>query len=101
MSVQGYEGASSISSEKVGVQVHIRREAPLATYVRCNGHCLNLVIKNLCFLPEVRNVVDRLQDCCSYFLNCPKISGSLELVVKNNVADDAKRKPLLDFCKIR
>ena len=98
---QGYDGASNMSSGGVGVQARIRKEAPLATYVHCNGHCLNLVITKSCALPQVRNVIDRLQNCCRYFLNSPKRSGVLELIVKHNVVDQAKRKPLLDLCKTR
>ena len=41
---QGYDGAANMASEKVGVQGRIRREAPLAIYVHCSGHALNLVI---------------------------------------------------------
>ena len=44
MRSQGYDGASNMSSGRVGVQARIREKAPLATYVHCNGHCLNLVI---------------------------------------------------------
>ncbi|PFX12621.1 Zinc finger MYM-type protein 1 [Stylophora pistillata] len=44
---QGYDGASNMSSSTLGVQARIKKEAPLATYVHCNGHCLNLVIKAL------------------------------------------------------
>ncbi|KAI8493214.1 Fibrinogen- domains (FReDs) [Branchiostoma belcheri] len=36
----------------------------------------------------------------SYSLN-PKRSGTLEMVIKHNNGDDAKRKPLLDLCKTR
>ena len=98
---QGYDGASNMSSGRVGVQARIWEEAPLATYVHCNGHCLNLVISKSCSLPQVHNVIDRLQYCCRYFLNSPKRSGVLGLIVSRNVVDQAKRKPLLELCKTR
>ena len=69
---QGYDGASNMSSAGVGVHGRIFKEAPLATYVHCNGHCLNLVISKSCALPQIRDVIDRLQNCCRYFLNSPK-----------------------------
>jgi len=77
---QGYDGASNMSSEAVAVQGRIKKEAPLATYVHCNGHCLNLVISKSCSLPQVRNVLDRMQSCCRFFLNSPKQSGLLEAI---------------------
>ena len=48
---QGYDGASNMSSASVGVQARILIKAPLATYVCCNGHCLNLIISKSCALP--------------------------------------------------
>ena len=65
---QGCDGASNMSSSKSGVQARINEEAPLATYVHCNGHCLNLVISKSCALPQVRNVIERLKNCCLFFL---------------------------------
>ena len=101
MRVQGYDGASNMASERVGVQGLIKQEAPLATYVHCNGHCLNLVISKSCALPDVRNILDCLRSCSQYFLNSPKRSGALEMIVTQNVPDAGKRKPLLDLCKTR
>ena len=42
-----------------------------------------------------------MQSCCRFFLNSPKRIGLLELIVKHNITDDTKRKPLLDLCKTR
>jgi hypothetical protein len=98
---QGYDGASNMSSNRVGVQAKIKLKAPLATYVHCNGHCLNLIISKACTcaLPEVRNVLNRLHTCCQYFLNSPKRSGALLMIVTHNVDSESTRKPLLDLCK--
>ena len=98
---KGHDGASNMSSEAVGVQALIKEVAPLATYVHCNGHCLNLLISKSCSLPQVQNVLDRMQNCCHFFLNSPKRSGLLEVIIKQNVVNDTKRKPLLDLCKTR
>ena len=98
---QGYDGTSNMSSNVAGVQARIKELAPLATYIHCNGHCLNLVISKSCSLPQIRNVYDRMQSCCHFFLNSPKRIGLLELIIKHNITDDTKRKPLLDLCKTR
>lgn len=75
--------------------------SPLATYVHCSGHSLNLVISKSCSLPDIRNVIDQLHHCCRFFLNSPKRSGLLALIVSRNVPYVGKRKPLLDLCKTR
>ena len=93
---QGYDGASSMSSENVGLQARIKEISPLATYSHCSNHQLNLVISHSCVLPEVRNVIDRLQHCCRFFLASPKRNGLLELIVSNKTVEKSNRKVLLD-----
>ncbi|XP_046906195.1 zinc finger MYM-type protein 1-like [Hypomesus transpacificus] len=41
---QAYDGASVMSGKNRGVQARIKSDAPLAFYVHCNAHCLNLVL---------------------------------------------------------
>ena len=96
---QGYDGASNMSSDVAGVQARIKETAPLATYIHCNGHCLNLVISKSCRLPQIRNVYDRMQSCCRFFLNSPKRIGLLELIIQHNITDNTKRNPCWIFVK--
>lgn len=86
-----------MSSNRVGVQKCIRDLAPHATYIHCHSHSLNLVITKKCS----RNVIDKLQHCCHFFLNSPKRSGALEMITTSNIIDSQCRKPLLDLCKTR
>ena len=48
---QGYDGASSMSSNNVGVQARIREVSPLALYTHCQSHRLNLCIVKACSTP--------------------------------------------------
>ena len=98
---QGYDGASNMSSSRVGVQALIREKSPLAIYTHCSGHCLNLVISHLCSLPMIRNVLDKMKATCLFFLNSPKRTGLLCEIVSSNVVEVSKRKPLIDLCKTR
>ncbi len=98
---QGYDGASNMSSGRIGVQACIKEQSPLAVYVHCSGHCLNLTISTSCNLPEVRNVLDKMKHCCRFFLLSPKRNGLLELVVSNHIQEPSKRKVLLDMCRTR
>jgi len=41
---QGYDGASVMSGNCSGVQTRIKEVAPMAMYVHCYAHCLNLVL---------------------------------------------------------
>jgi len=41
---QGYDGASVMSGKISGVQQCIKEHAPMAVYIHCYAHCLNLVL---------------------------------------------------------
>ena len=97
-----YDGGSNLASAHVGVQASSKELAPLATYMHCSGHCLNLVICHSCSLTEVHNVLDRMKKCCQYFLQSPKRSGLSEQVVSNHVQNNGTgRKALVDLCQTR
>jgi len=98
---QGYDGAASMCSDRVGVQCRIREEAPLASYFHCCGHALNLVISHSCSLPNVRNVIDKIKSISMFFRFSPKRESLLVDIMQRNVYETANRKPLLDLCRTR
>lgn len=98
---QGYDGAANMSSDRVGVQARIRQESPLAVYMHCSGHCLNLVLAHSCKLPNVRKVTDMMTAVCLFFNSSPKRDSLLQNVITTMVPDASRRKPLLDLCKTR
>jgi hypothetical protein len=53
---QAYDGATTMSGHVSGVQTRIREAAPLATYVHCSSHVLNLVLNTGSSVPEIRNM---------------------------------------------
>ncbi|XP_022170921.1 zinc finger MYM-type protein 1-like [Myzus persicae] len=55
---QGYDGAAAMSGEFNGVQAIIRKTHPLALYVHCSAHVLNLAVSNSCKVQEIRNLND-------------------------------------------
>ena len=59
---QGYDGASTMSGEKSGVQKRFRYIQPKALlYTHCCGHCLNLAIVSACTVLSVRNAIDHIK----------------------------------------
>lgn len=61
---QSYDGASVMSGRLSGVQARIREVAPLAIYVHCYAHRLNLVIVDSCkssrYASEFFSLIQRL-----------------------------------------
>ena len=98
---QGYDGASNMSSNRVGVQALIRQDAPKAVYTHCSGHCLNLVIANSCSLPVVRNTLGKMKATVNFFVYSPKRESLLMEVATKEVHPMGQRKVLIDVCPTR
>ena len=93
---QGYDGASNMRSDRVGVQALIRKDAHKAVYMHCSGHCLNLVIASSCALPVVRNTLDKMKSTVYFFINSPKRESLLMEVAEKEGHPMDKRKVLID-----
>ena len=98
---QGYDGASNMASKISGVQARVKAVTPLAVYVHCSSHALNLVIARACKLTEVKYMIDKLQSVCLFFENSPKRNEALKSIVLANVPKSSRRKALLDLCQTR
>src|SRR6218665_2308701 len=56
---QGFDGASVMSGVNKGVQQMVRQSAPLAIYVHCYAHKLNLILVDACkSVPEDMYVIN-------------------------------------------
>ena len=97
---QAYDGASCMSSARVGVQAEIKREAPLALYTHCSSHVLNLSIVAACKLPSIRNMIDVLDAVFLFFHYSPKRQRLLERVLEVFECE-SKVKKLKGLCKTR
>lgn len=99
---QGYDGASTMSGAKSGVQARIRELQPKAVYTHCAGHSLNLAIINSCSVPCISNCIDQIKSLTLFVKNSPKRDGLLKAIVSTNtVHDTSKRSPLLNVCITR
>lgn len=97
---QGYDGAGAMSSMRVGVQARIKEVSPLALYVHCNSHVLNLTIAEACKLPCVRDMIDSINEVYLFFHNSPKRQAFFELVIEKQEIS-SKVKKLKGLCKTR
>lgn len=96
---QGYDGASNMSSSRVGVQGRICEVAPLAFYSHCQAHQLNLCVVKGCSVPQIRNANGTLSEISKFFSSSPKRQHLLELIESDS--DTAKRTKLKDVCRTR
>lgn len=100
---QGYDGASSMSGEKSGVQKRIRDIQPKALYTHCAGHSFNLAIVNSCSVPSVRNCIDVIKNLTRWIKHSPKREGLLKAVYQKGVqaGTNQSRNPILNVCVTR
>jgi len=72
-----------------GVQAIIKQSYPLALYIHCCSHSLNLAISDACDVKSIRNAVGIIQTVCSFF-NTPKRQAVLQNSVEQ-IAPDSKK----------
>lgn len=86
--------------ERVGVQKRVRDLSPRAIYVHCNSHVLNLSIASSSKLPQIRNMIDSINETFLFFRNSPKRQHLLERIIENQLPDSRVQK-LKGLCKTR
>ena len=59
---QCYDGAGNMAGKYRGVQALVLEREPLASYVHCKSHCLNLAVVHTCKLQCVRTMMKTVQD---------------------------------------
>ncbi len=65
---QAYDGASNMAGKYSGAQAVIQRAQPLAPYIHCGAHCVNLITQQACSASSVvRNALDWIHDRGTFF----------------------------------
>ena len=89
---QCYDGAANMSGCKKGLGSRVREVSPLAIYVHCYAHLLNLALQDtLEEVPILRNAIGIIQSLYNFF-HTPKREAILKNLDDNN---------LEAFCKLK
>ena len=87
---QAYDGASVMSGHISGVQERIREKAPMANYVHCNAHCLDLVLQEAGkSVPFVRDAISVVHDIGT-FLNASALRRARFVNVQRKMIEDKR-----------
>lgn len=97
---QGYDGAAAMSGYLHGAQAYVRQECPLALYVHCSAHSLNLAIADSCSLANVRNCIGIVQSVGSYFRHSAQRTALLKEKIQE-LLPVGNQKSLLSMCETR
>lgn len=98
---QGYDGVAAMSGKFNGTQkyVYICNKCPLALYIHCGAHCLNLAISYSCNITDIRNCIGTMQAICNLF-GCPKRQNILQISIQTLI-HESKLEKLKKFCPTR
>lgn len=96
---QTYDGASNMSGIYNGCQAIIQKEQPLALYVHCAAHCVNLVSQSTCeSIPVVRDALGTVQELGALFSASSNLRHSFFV---NAQADDISIRKIKPLCPTR
>lgn len=101
---QCYDGAANMAGKRSGVQARIRQIVPLAYYVHCKAHCLNLALVHSSKEACVRTMMSTVQDIAFAFEYSSKRleAFSDELQSDDNTKDQMEnRTKLRTLCETR
>ena len=97
---QGYDGAGNMSGKTKGAAAIISSTYPLAVYLHCASHCLNLAVVKSLDVPCIRNMIGVVNRVSTFFFAHPKRQKKLEEVIKETQPSVNVHK-LKDLCRTR
>ena len=93
---QAYDGASSMSGKTTGAAAPISTHFPLALYIHCSSHCLNLAVVSSLEVTSVHNMIGVLNRVSLFFSAHPKRQTKLE-----DVIDETQPESRVHTCHTR
>ena len=96
---QGYDGSGSMAGIRKGASTIILQKYPLATYIHCCSHLLNLSIASSCSQVLVHNMMGSISEVSKFFEH-GKRQDKLEEVIECELPD-VEKKRVKPLCRTR
>lgn len=97
---QGYDGAGNMSGKTNGAAAIISSSYPLALYLHCASHSLNLAVVKSLDIPCVRNMIGVVNKVSIFFFAHPKRQRKLEESICSTQPSSTIHK-LKNLCRTR
>ena len=98
---QGYDGASALSSERVGAAARFLVDAPNAPYYHCAMHCLNLSAAKAVSNPAIRHAQDIIKETTTCFRSSAKRMELLKAFIADADDNRISKNQLITMCTTR
>lgn len=95
---QSYDGAASMSSERIGVTAYVKEVAPHAFYFHCAVHALNLGTSQVNRVEAIRNALGTMESIIVFITDGAKRDNLLKIVQKEN---ESVKNKLIKLCQTR
>ncbi|VEN39225.1 unnamed protein product [Callosobruchus maculatus] len=93
---QSFDGAANVSGDKIGLQTRIREENPLALFVHCVPHRLNLSVQDaLTGIQSVRDFIGTVKQLITFVRDSPR-----RLDIFKNLQNEGS-PALMKYCPTR
>ena len=97
---QAYDEAGNMAGSVNGAAAIISRDYPLALYLHCDSHCLNLAVVKPLQLTSIHNMINIIFRIYQFFDSHPRRQQALEEAIINTQAESTVYKPK-DLCCTR
>ena len=97
---QGYDGASAMKGHLGGCAALISKDYPLAIYVHCASHSLNLVLSDACKVDAIRNTIGSMKEIITFIRASEKRMDTLKEQV-TRVEPASRRTRLVKLSETR
>ena len=97
---QAYDGAGNMAGSVRGTAALITAQYPLALYLHCASHSLNLAVVKSLQVTSIRNMMGVVDRVSVFFGAHPKRQRALEKAITDNQPDSTVSK-LKDLCRTR
>ena len=97
---QAYDGAGNMAGSANGTAALISADYPLAVYLHCSSHCLNLAVVKSLQVTTVRNMMGVVGRVFQFFAAHPKRQRALEKAI-DEVNPESRVRKLKDLCQTR
>ena len=97
---QAYDGAGNMAGKTKGAAALVTSQYPLALYLHCASHSLNLAVVKSLEVASVRNMVGIVNRVGIFFAAHPKRQRQLEDAIDSTQPESSVRK-LKDLCRTR
>jgi len=92
---QSYDGAANMSGQSKGVQAVLREKQPLALFVHCGPHCVNLVTQTACgSSPVVSDALNWVHKLGTLYHHSGKYKTIFKAIAQSEAGSFRTLKPL-------